>query len=62
MPRKLEITYKTATAVGVMPYHSVKTLACQGIRQVLEEPDECESLKSGFGDWPYRVYSILLPR
>jgi len=56
-----------------MPYHSAKALACQGIRQALEEPDELETLfsakvfapqkllprKSGFGDWLYRVYSII---
>ncbi|OAD22388.1 secreted protein [Candidatus Thiomargarita nelsonii] len=56
---KIEITCKTATAVGVMPYYSAKALACQGTRQALEEPDERESLTSGFGDWLYRVHSII---
>jgi len=58
LPRRLEFTYKTATAVGVMPYCSALALACQGIRQVLEELGEVESLMPSSGDWPYRVYSI----
>jgi len=42
-----------------MPYHSALTLACQGVRQALEEPDECESLTSGFEDELYKVNSII---
>jgi len=43
LPWQLEIIYKAVTTVGVMPYYSARALACQGVRQILEEPDECES-------------------
>ncbi|OAD21406.1 secreted protein [Candidatus Thiomargarita nelsonii] len=55
IPRRLKFTCKTATAVGVMPCYSTKVLACQGIRQALEEPDELENLTGGEGDWHYGV-------